>query len=212
MKDTLPFFLKHLPKDVFNTLQKVTSHRGEHIYTEEDEKIYFLLEGRAVLIRYDGSKENFYPYIFNKGDYVGISSFLTSEKNNWDIKIISKSANLLIISSKITNKYILPNPTLLIDFIKKGFDILNRGSISYRIKAQGGIIPLFSYLIIKNSTNGKFSFYSNSNLSKLMGVSRNTFYETVKTFEEKKLIIKKRNEITILNDQKLKKLYSPYIE
>lgn len=183
----------------------------EIIMTYTDRVIVYIIEGVAAGVRYEGSNEVFCSLLFKPGDFIGLSNYYLGTSSNWELLAVSENIKVVIFPERVISLELLNNSNIS-NFIHKQ-SLMNSNKIltGYYIFAKGGAKAFLAYLMILNSEGDTVYFNKYSDVMKVMGISETMLYRITKEFISKKLIIKKKKCLHILNKEALIDYYKKYI-
>lgn len=180
-------------------------------YFENIHKFYFILDGEVRLFKNLDKMLLASVSVLSEGYLVGILRFLTGIGTTDEAVALTESLKVIEIDrdiiNRLKNESLEFNSYLLNLVVKRGMETAE----SLRIKNFSGIKGLIAYNLIKHSKDGYIYIKNYDEIIKYLNISHNGFYSTLNKLVKDKLIEKSKNSIKILDAQKLKELYSDFL-
>ncbi|WP_028857159.1 Crp/Fnr family transcriptional regulator [Psychrilyobacter atlanticus] len=213
MDDKERFLFYNLLTNEEKELLKIKNYKkGDTLtYFEKMHKFYFILDGEVRLFKNLDKMLLVSVSVLSEGYLVGILRFLTEVGITDETIVLTDTLKVIEIDLDIIKR--LKNESFefnnyLIDLIlKRGLETIE----SLRIKTFSGIKGLIAYNLIKHSRGDYLYIERYDEIIKYLNISHNGFYSTLNKLVKDKLIEKSKNSIKILDAQKLKGLYSDFL-
>ena len=172
------------------------------------DKFYFILEGELKLFRYLENATVKLSSVLSNGYIVGIIRFLNNKKNVEIAIVVSENLKVIEIPYEIIvrlKKESLEFNSYLMDLI------LKRGMEEWEtlyIRTFFGLKGLIAHYLIKHSHNNYVYIDNFNKIIENLNISSNGFYRVINQLIDEKIIEKSENSIKIIENEKIKKLYS----
>ena len=204
--------LNHLiPREILIKSYTKSYKEEEIIMRYTDRFIGYIIEGWAAGVRYEGEEEMFCSLLLKPGDFIGLGNYYLDRTSNWEILAVSENVKVIIFPERVVSLELLKDYNIS-NFIHRQVIVnTHRVLTGYYIFARGGAKAFLAYLMIINSEEGIVYFRKYSDIMKIMGISESMLYRITKEFISKKLIIKGRKHLHILNREALIDCYREYI-
>ncbi|ADO81840.1 Crp/Fnr family transcriptional regulator [Ilyobacter polytropus] len=199
-----------LPKSVRDKIKFKRYKKGEFIYEDGDEKVFYIKKGRGMKIRCDEDGEKVFPYIFSDDEFIGVNAYFTGG-SDWEVIAYSKEVTGFEIPKSIFKEYILSTPLFTEEYLPKCVKLLFQGLRGFYIDSQGGAAAYYAYVLscfCKESNI--FHFDSYTELTKAVYVNKSTLYKITNQFIDEGIIEKYKNSIKIINREALVKYFDTY--
>lgn len=205
------FPLTLLPSVVKDKVTFKRYKKGEYIYENGNDNIFYIKEGKGVKIRCDEDGEKIYPYMFSDDEFIGVNAYFTGE-TDWEVIAYTDEVTGVEIPKKIFKEYILSTPIFTQEYLPKANRLLTEGVRGFYIYSQGGAAAYFAYLLLNYfcKDNNLFHFESYTMLTKAVYVNKSTLYKITNQFIDEGLIEKYKNTIKVLDREGLLQYFSSY--
>lgn len=203
--DNLEFPVVLLPKAVRNQAKFKRYKRGDFIFEQGNNKVFYMKEGTAVKVRCDEDGEKTYPYMFSDDEFIGVNAYFTG-RSNWDWEVIASSDEVIgyEMSYATFKEYILSTPIFTQQYLPKCTKLLFQGLRGFYIYSQGGATAYYAYILNCFCENSNvFHFDSYTELTKTIYVNKSTLYKITNQFIEEGIIEKNKHSIKILDREAL---------
>ncbi len=211
MEKSIELLNRLIPSEILKKAYLKKYKKDEIIMKYTDRFIVYIIEGVAAGVRYEGANEVFCSLLFKAGDFIGLSNYYLGKSSNWELLAVSEGIKVVIFPEKLIASQLLKN-SIVSNFIHKQ-SLMNSNKIltGYYVFAKGGAKAFLAYLMILNSEEDTVYFNKYSDVMKIMGISETMLYKITKEFISKKLIIKEKRCLHILNKEALIDYYKEYI-
>ncbi|WP_319370027.1 cyclic nucleotide-binding domain-containing protein [uncultured Ilyobacter sp.] len=204
------FPLTLLPKSVKDKVKFKRYKKGEFIYEDGDDKIFYIKEGKGMKIRCDEDGEKIFPYIFSNDEFIGVNAYFTGG-SDWEVIVYSKEVIGFEIPNSIFKEYILSTPLFIEEYLPKCIQLLFQGLRGFYINSQGGAAAYYAYVLscfCKDSNI--FYFDSYTELTKSIYVNKSTLYKITNQFINEGIIEKDKHSIKIIDREALTRYFDSY--
>ncbi|WP_028857676.1 Crp/Fnr family transcriptional regulator [Psychrilyobacter atlanticus] len=211
--DSLEFPVTLLPKSVKDKIKFKRYKKGNLLYGQGDDKVFYIKKGNAIKIRCDEDGEKIFPYMFSDDEFVGVNACFTSG-SDWDWEVIASSNEVTgyEIPTSIFKKYILSTSLFMEDYMPKCTNILFQGLRGFYIYSQGGAAAYYAYIISNYFCKDSNTFYFDSytQLTRAVYVNKSTLYKITNQFIHEGIIEKYKNSIKVIDRKALIKYFDSY--
>jgi CRP-like cAMP-binding protein len=199
-----------LPRSVKDKVKFKRYKKGEFIYEDGDDKIFYIKKGRGMKVRCDEDGEKVFPYIFSDDEFIGVNAYFTGG-TDWEVISHSNEVIGFEIPRSIFKEYILSTPLFTQEYLPKCTKLLFQGLRGFYIYSQGGASAYYAYVLncfCKGSNT--FHFDSYTELTKAIYVNKSTLYKITNQFIDEGIIEKHKNNITIIDKKALINYFDSY--
>lgn len=211
MEKSMELLNRLIPSETLKKSYIKRYKKDEIILKYTESSIVYIIEGSACGVRYEGADEVFCALLFKPGDFIGLSNYYLGKSSNWELLAVSESVKVILFPKNIITSDLLKNTTVSNFIHRQSLMNSNKVLTGYYIFSKGGAKSFLAYLIILNAEKNTVCFGKYSDVMKIMGISETTLYKITKEFISKRLIIKKKKCIHILDEEALKDYYKEYI-
>ena len=202
-----------VPLELRNKITYKKYYKKDLIYSNDSNKVLYIISGVSYIVKYDDQGEIIFPYIITPDEFLGINNLLGSSFGSWEVIIDSMSAEVYEIPKDIFNKYILPSPIFLESYLEKSSNVITHIAKAFYIYNQGGAVAYFAFFLEYIFTKfNLFTLKRYPDLTKVLCISKATLYNITNKFIEEGVVIKEKNELILLDKKKLKTYFEDFIE
>lgn len=202
-----------VPLELRNKIIYKKYYKNDLIYSNDSNKVLYMISGISYIAKYDDQGEIIFPYIITPDEFLGINNLLGSSFGSWEVIVNSPSAEVYEIPKDIFNKYILPSPIFLEYYLEKSSNIVAHIAQAFYIYNQGGAVAYFAFFLEYIFT--KFNLFTIKrylDLTKVLYISKATLYNITNKLIEDGAIKKEKNALILLDKKKLKMYFEDFIE
>jgi len=168
---------------------------------------YLILEGVCKVVYASKDQKRIVRLLYDN-DIIGVDYIFTTENYPYSLYAITK-CKMLVISPSFIKKMYIDNPLFALELSKKlNIELLQTISwlINLDFKNIDGAVAMFLLSYYKRTNKNKILLLSRIEIAEILGYSRESVINSLKSFAENGYITTKGKVITILNPKKLEEI------